>query len=67
MWPGVRVPDPVEGARSVTRQRHRPPLFCGFWQTLDGRRLQRASAAELGAAGRLYRRYRWLRERQRPA
>jgi len=50
----------------MTRQRHRAPLFNGYWYALDGQRLQRATAAELREAGRLYRRY-WLRERRRAA
>jgi hypothetical protein len=51
----------------VTRQRHRVPLFSGYWQTLDGRRLERATRAELREAARLYWRYRHVREGRRAA
>lgn len=51
----------------MTRQRHRAPLFNVYWYALDGQRLRRATAAELKEAGRLHRRYRWLRERRRAA
>ena len=34
--------------------RKRPALFCGYWQTLDGHRLERASRAQLREAARLY-------------
>ena len=34
--------------------RKRTALFCGYWYSLDGRRLERASRAQLREAARLY-------------
>jgi hypothetical protein len=45
----------------MTQQRHRPPLFCGYWQTLEGRRLERATRAQLQDAARLYWRHKDIR------
>jgi hypothetical protein len=45
----------------VTRQRHRAPLFSGYWRTVNGRRLERATGAELREAGRLYWRHKDIR------
>jgi hypothetical protein len=45
----------------VTRQRHRAPLFWGFWQTVDGQRLERATRAQLCEASRLYWRHKDVR------
>ena len=36
------------------RVRKRTALFCGYWYSLDGRRLERASRAQLREAARLY-------------
>jgi hypothetical protein len=39
------------------------PLLNGFWFSLDGRQLRRATWAELKEAHRIWREYRWIRER----
>jgi hypothetical protein len=51
----------------MTRQRHRAPLFNGFWQDIEGRRLERATRAQLREAARLYWKHRDVREGRRAA
>lgn len=51
----------------MTRQRHRTALFNGYWQTLEGRRLERATQAQLREANRLYWKRRDVREGRRAA
>jgi hypothetical protein len=59
----VHIRDPRVGAEAeaVTRQRHREPLFSGYWQTIDGRRLERATREHLREAARLYWRHKDIR------
>jgi len=57
----VRDPGLGAEAETVTRQRHRPPLFAGYWQSLEGERLERATRAELREAARLFWRHKDVR------
>jgi hypothetical protein len=51
------------GDAAVRRRRTRPPaLFCGFWTTLEGRRLGRASRQEIATAYRLWREHADIRQ-----
>jgi len=46
------------------RVRKRPSLFCGYWYSLDGRRLERATRVQLREAARLYWKHKDVRLRR---
>ena len=58
-----REPFPVP----ARRRKAKPALFGGYWQSLDGKRLERATRAELREAARIYWQHKDVRVARRRA
>jgi hypothetical protein len=59
---GERLVDVQRHSKVASRARgRRLGLFCGYWTTLDGQRIRRATRAEIGEAYRLWAKHRDIR------